>query len=73
MPVRDPSEGLALLLTGRPACSGQMEQRMEGVLQREDVCFTPLQEISEYSRTQQAKDHIRIDQLPYSDSSVVER
>jgi hypothetical protein len=60
-------------LTGRPARWRQVEQWLEKVLQRGDVWFATLHEISAHIRAQSEQDRVRIDQLPYYDGPVLKR
>lgn len=60
-------------LTGRLARWRQVEQWLEKVLQRGDVWFAPLHEISAHIRAQSEQDRVRTDQLPYYDGPVVKR
>lgn len=60
-------------LTGRLARWQQVEVWLEKIMQRGDVWFAPLHEISAHVRAQVGSDQMRVDLLPYYDGPVALR
>lgn len=60
-------------LTGRLARWREVERWLERIMERGDVWFAPLHEISSYIQSQRPNGNIRVDQLPYYDGPVALR